>query len=201
MDPVKVIIFVAAFLLLLMLGKKLSGSGAGRDFIVPPLEGSAPPINSSAALPGSDDDEDEDAPLSTSRLTGADLPFPVKIPEIECDPDGRYNRPEFLNYYFEKTDLKNGPADPASFSDDLYLVTRDIGSNHEGHYRYLVATPAGLQGVMASERLPALYIDGQTIIVPRWDLPLILETVIKQIMKDYAEPGDKQANALPNEDA
>jgi len=196
MDPVKVIIFVAAFVLLLMLGRKLSGSGEAH-VIPPPFEGSLPqPVQSTTQAVSEDEDSDPDP----SRLVGADLPFPVKLPEIECSPDGRYNRPEFLNYYFEEIDLKNGPVDQACFCDDLYVITRDIESNYEGHYRYLVATPAGLQNAMVSERLPALYIEGQTIIVPRWDLPLILNTMVKQIMKEYAEPNDKEANALPNED-
>lgn len=48
---------------------------------------------------------------------------------------------------------------------------------------------------MTSEHRSALYIEGQTIIVPRWDLTLILDTVVKQIMKDYAEPGGENALA------
>jgi len=198
MDPLKVIIFVAAFVLLLMLGKKLSGSSDANQFAMPPSEGAGPPmIDGSTPYP---DAEDEDLPLLTSRIVGADLPFPIKIPEIERNQDGRYNRPEFLNYYFEKTDLKNGPADPSSFCDDFYVTTRDIENNHEYHYRYLAATPAGLQSVMASEHLPSLYIEGQTIIVPRYDVALILDAVVRQIMKDYAEPDDKETNALPNQD-
>jgi hypothetical protein len=198
MDPIKVIIFVAAFLLLLLLGRKLSGSGDAYEFPAP-FEGSMPPIGG-PALPVHVD-EDEHSPPDTSRVVGSDLPFPVKLPEIECNQDGRFNRPEFLNYYFGKTDLKSGPPDPTNFYDDFYVMTRDIESNYERHYKYLVATPTGLQSVLASKRLPALYIEDQTVIVPRWDVPLILETVIKQIMKTYAEPDDKEGHALPNEDA
>jgi hypothetical protein len=199
MDPVKIIIFVAAFLLLLLLGRKLSGSGDAH-VIPPPYQDDAPPVQA-IARPVSAEDEDSAPAPDSSRLVGTDLPFPIKLPEIERNQDGRYNRPEFQNYYFEKIDLKTGPVDPTSFCDDFYVVARDIESNHPGSYKYLVATPAGLQAVMASEHLPALYIDDQTVIVPRWDLPLILETVVKQIMKTYTEPRDEEANALPNEDA
>ncbi len=197
MDPVKVIIFVAAFLLLLLLGRKLSGSSEAH-IIPPPFQDGVPPVQS-ITRPVSMA-EDDDATPDSSRLVGADLPFPIKIPEIERSSDGRYNRPEFLNYYFEKTDLKNGPADPTNFYDDFYVTTRDIGSNYEQHYQYLVATPAGLQSMMTSERLPALYLEEQAIIVPRWDVTLILDAVVKQIMKSYAEPDDNEANALPHED-
>jgi hypothetical protein len=197
MDPVKVIIFVAAFVLLLLLGRKLSGSGEGHE-IPPPFQGEVPPVQG-ITRPVSVA-EDEDAALDSSRLVGSDVPFPIKLPEIERNPDGRYNRPEFLNYYFEKTDLKNGPADPTNFCDDFYVTTRDIENNQEFHYRYLAATPAGLQSVMTSEHLPALYIEGQMVIVPRWDVALILDAVVKQIMKSYSEPDDKETHALPNQD-
>src|SRR5215472_410521 len=196
MDPVKVIIFVAAFLLLLLLGKKLSGSGDGHDFSVP-VAGSMPGVESPVTPIQADQDADADS--ARSRVVGADLPFPIKLPEIERNPDGRYNRPEFENYYFENTDLKLGPADPARFYDDFYVMARELENGYPVLYKYLVATPAGLQSAMATDHLPALYIDGQTVIVPRWDLPLILETVIKQIMKHYAEPDDQETNALPNE--
>lgn len=200
MDPVKVVIFVAAFLLLLLLGRRLSGSGDAHG-IVPPAEVPLPPPVRDTPQGAGSVAEDEDTANVPSRLTGSDLPFPIKLPEIECNQDGRYNRPEFLNYYFEKIDLKTGPADPTSFYDDFYVMARDIESGNPGFYKYLVATPAGLQAVMASEHLPALYIDDQTVIVPRWDVPLILETVIKQIMKAYAEPKDEEANTIPSEDA
>ncbi|HZS27840.1 MAG TPA: hypothetical protein VFB76_11475 [Candidatus Angelobacter sp.] len=194
MDPIKLIIFGAAFLLLLLLGRKLSGSGDVHDLTAPPQDpmpsGSPPP----AILPYKDEEEDEPNP-DAPRVAGADLPFPLTLPEIKCDANGRYNRPEFLNYYFEKIDLKTGPDDPASFCDDFYMVARDVGSDDETEYRYLIATPTGLQSVMTSEHRPALYIEGQTIIVPRWDLTLILDTVVKRIMKDYAEPGNNETLA------
>lgn len=150
--------------------------------------------NPPPAIPPYEDEEDEPKP-DVPRLVGADLLFPLTLPEIKCDADGRYNRPEFLNYYFENIDLKTGPTDPASFCDDFHMITRDVESDHESEYRYLIATPTGLQSVMASEHRSALYIEGQTIIVPRWDLTLILDTVVKQIMKDYAEPGNNDAMA------
>jgi hypothetical protein len=40
---------------------------------------------------------------------------------------------------------------------------------------------------MDDEHLPALYLEDQALIVPRWDVPLILDTAVKDIMKSYAE--------------
>jgi len=190
MDPVKIVIFVVAFLLLLLLGRKLSSFSESTMIMPPPGSG----IDEPAVVA---------APRTTGKepaMVGADLPFPINIPEIKRDADGRYNRPEFLNYYFEKTDLVRGPENPASFYDDFYLLVRDIESSHTVLYKYFVATPAGLQKVMDAERLPALYLEEQSLIVSRWDFPLILDTVVKDIMKSYAEgKQDKDAHALPGD--
>ena len=190
MDPVKIVIFVAAFLLLILLGRKLSSRGESYASTLPP-EGFRPkPVAA-----------DEERPVSSKpTVVGADLPFPVHVPEIERDIDGKYNRPEFLNYYFETIDLHAGPEDPESFCDDFYIAVRDIESDRPMLYSYLVATPTGLQKVLNQERLPALYLEGQALIVRRWDLPLILDAAVKQIMKDYAAPDDKESHALPHDD-
>jgi hypothetical protein len=191
MDPVKVVIFVVAFLLLVLLGRKLS-SFSESTMITPP--------------PGSGIDEPAvvAAPQMTGKepaVVGADLPFPIHIPEIKRDADGRYNRPEFLNYYFEKTDLVRGPENPAAFYDDFYLLVRDIENSHTALYKYFVATPAGLQKAMDDEHLPALYLEDHALIVPRWDVSLILDTAVKYIMKSYAERKDPEDDpVLPGDD-
>ena len=189
MDPVKVVIFVAAFIALLFLGRWLSS------------------FSESAAMPSipgpiaSKPDPGEQSERKTATVVGADLPFPIYVPDIERDRDGKYNRPEFLNYYFEETDLILGPPDPTSFYDDFYLLVRDIGNNHTALYKYFVATPAGLQKALADEHLPALCLEDQSLIIARWDVPLILETVVKKVMESYAEQGeDKERHALPDHD-
>jgi hypothetical protein len=190
MDPVKVVIFIAAFLLLLLLGRKLSSSSESAGMVPLPEQ-----LPSQTIL-------DEDRHSSNKKLTvvGADLPFPVHIPEIACDRDGKYNRPEFLNYYFEETDLLRGPQDPSSFYDNFYLEVRDIENAHTALYRYFVATPLGLQKALASEPVPVICLEEQSLIVARWDVPLILEEVVSQVMKAYAEARNKEAHALPNPD-
>jgi hypothetical protein len=190
LDPIKIVIFVAAFLLLLLLGRKLSSFSESTMIKPPPGSG----VDEPAAVA---------APRTMTRepaAVGADLPFPIHVPEIERDSDGRYNRPEFLNYYFEETDLVQGPENPAAFYDDFYLLVRDIENSHTVLYKYFVATPAGLQKAMDDEHLPALYLEDQALIVPRWDVSLILDTAVKDVMKSYAErkhPDD--AHALPGD--
>ena len=194
MDPIKIVIFVAAFLLLLLLGRKLSHFS--ESSIATPL---GPPPE-----PAIDETPVTTAPSINRKepaVVGAELPFPIHVPEIERDSDGRYNRPEFLNYYFEETDLVRGPENPAAFYDDFYLLVRDIENSHTVLYKYFVATPQGLQKAMEDEHLSALYLEDQAIIIPRWDVPLILQTVVKDIMKSYAERRHHDdTHALPGDD-
>ncbi|MGH9636783.1 MAG: hypothetical protein ACRD72_18280 [Candidatus Angelobacter sp.] len=194
MDPVKVVIFVAAFLVLLLLGRKLSSFS--ESSIAAPFTALPEPIADERAIIA--------APRSAKKepaVIGAELPFPIHVPEIKRDVDGRYNRPEFLNYYFDETDLVRGPKNPASFYDDFYLLVRDVENSHTALYKYFVATPAGLQKAMDDEHLPALYLEEQALIVSRWDVQLILDTAVKDIMKSYAErKDDKNPHALPGDD-
>jgi hypothetical protein len=190
MDPVRVVIFIAAFLLLLFLGRKLSSSSESTGMV--PLPETRPTQTIS--------DEAQDSSSRVPTVVGADLPFPIHIPEISRDIDGRYNRPEFLNYYFEETDLLRGPQDRTVFYDNFYLEVRDIENSHTALYKYFVATPLGLQKALAVEKLPALYLEEHSLIIARWDMPLILDTVVKQIIQAYAEANNKEAHALPNPD-
>jgi hypothetical protein len=192
MDPVKIVIFVAAFLALLLLGRKLSSFGESTITPIAPLPD---PVGNEPAVTA--------APRSTKKepaVVGAELPFPILVPEIKRNVDGRYNRPEFLNYYFEDTDLVRGPENPASFYDDFYLLVRDIENDHTALYKYFVATPAGLQKAMDDEHLSALYLEDQALIISRWDVPLILDAAVKDIMKSYAErKDDEHPHALPGD--
>jgi hypothetical protein len=193
MEPVKVIIFVAAFLLLLVLGRKLSAMGESSIMPVAPLPELA--VNEPAVIAAPPPKRKEPA------VVGAELPFPIHVPPINRDDDGRYNRPEFLNYYFEETDLVRGPENPGAFYDDFYVLVRDIENDHTALYKYFVATPAGLQKAMDDEHLPALYLEEQALIVSRWDVQLILDTVVKDIMKSYTErKDDGHPHALPGDD-
>jgi hypothetical protein len=176
MDPLKIIIFVAAFLLLLLLGRRLSARE--EVYAAPPPQ---IPDFMTTAVSDAEDNQNSRKPAAV----GADLPFPIKIPELILRDDGTYNRPEFLNYYFGEIDLVAGPPNPTSFCDEFFIETRDLKDEHIGTYKYIVATPAGLQAEMESEHLPALNLGDQSIIVCRWNLNLILDTVVKDIIKTY----------------
>jgi hypothetical protein len=190
-DPIKIVIFIAVFAALLLLGRKLSSYDSSHALPGP----SIPP----AAYGLEVDEEVDEEVKSRPTVVGADLPFPISVPDIAMDKDGKYNRPEFLNYYFEKIDLVRGPDNPQSFIDHFFMEARDLKNNHIGTYRYTVATPSGLQKTLDSMRVPSLAVGQQMIIVSRWDVPLILKTVVDEILKAYQE-SQEDPPELPLED-
>ena len=195
MDPLKIVIFVAAFLLLLLLGKKLSGAEEIHPY-QPPEPVRPLPVAAQAM------EEEGGSAAKLPVATGADLPFPVALPELAMDEDGRYNRPEFVNYFFSKIDLVQGPPDPTAFIDDFFVETRDPEDALVMTYKYVACTPAGLQRVMDSEHLPSLLIEDSMVIVSRWNLPAILNAAVQEIMNDYHDSASLHAeeHALPESD-
>lgn len=115
--------------------------------------------------------------------TGADIPFPVEVPEVEYLGGGNYNRPILKNYYFAKIDLVRGPERSDSFCDDLFLQLEDPGTGFTWANQYTVATPAGLQEKLKSEPTNAILLVGTILIVPRWDVRLILKEIMDDIME------------------
>jgi hypothetical protein len=199
LDPVKVILFLAVLAALLVLGRILSSSSevhASRIPVPGPAEGSA--------KTGADDDAVVPDGSRRLPLTGAEFGFPFKIPPVTRLEDGTYNRPNFVDYHFSKTDLVQGPPDPECFFDELCLKAQDPANGHTWDYYYTVATPSGLRKVMEDEKFASLYMDGGAIIVPRWDLTNILHTVVDEIMKSYShkqhdgqEAAGRQGDGLP----
>ena len=138
MDPIKIVIFIAAFALLLWVGRMLASAGEVH----------------AASLPTPSPTPDDSAGGEETRrpvLTGAEIDFPIKLPPVRRMADGTYNRPVFLNYYFGKTDLEKGPPDPASFFDEFTLEAEDPETGQKQVFEYTVATPAGVRQVMVRE--------------------------------------------------
>lgn len=123
---------------------------------------------------------------------GAELPFPVALPPVQQLPSGRYNRPKVLNYYFSNLDLKTGPDNPRVFCDQLFVQFEAPETGATWTNEYTVATPFGLQELMDGTG-QNLTFDGTMVIVPRWDIALILRTVLDDVM-------DKYAHAEPDRD-
>src|SRR5258708_29214377 len=193
LDSVKIAIFVAVFLALLLLARRLSSS-------------------ETAIIPGPPDPPEphppDDGPRPTVRamdpnsprrsaLTGADLPFPVPPPPVKRGKDGRYNRPNILNYFFKTIDLVQGPPDSRSFCDAFLIEIQNPGDGNAWTLQYIVATPTGLQKELDAEASSSLYFENGVIIVPKWDLNGILQTVVEEILKHWGDADEEPGDAAP----
>lgn len=189
MDLVKIAIFLAVFGLLLVIGRMLAASSEVHAAQLPRPE---PQPGAASAQ-----DDSGHGDLKRPAVTGAEIDFPIQLPPVTKGGDGIYNRPIVRNYFFTKTDLVRGPADPSSFCDEFFIELQDPESQHAWTDDYTVATPAGLQQVMGSEKFDSLYLAGNVVIVARWDLRMILHTIMDEIIKSYGqeevEPGDQPA--------
>ena len=174
MDPVKLALFLLFFFAFLVVTRRLFAR-----------EKSPYPVDY-VPQPYSDAPDDY---RSTKRpaVIGSELPFPVKVPALERLPDGSYNRPKVLNYYFSNLDLKTGPENPRSFCDQLFVEFATPESGARWINEYVVATPFGLQDLLDSTG-QTLDFNGTVIIVTRWDMAEILKTVIEDVMGKYAHP-------------
>jgi len=169
----RIIIFIAAFVVLLWIGRMLSASS---DVHAASLPVPAPQPGKNPA-DGSDDKQ--------TPLIGAEMAFPIPIPPVERQADGHYNRPNILNYYFGKTDLVTGPADRTCFFDEFFVQAQDPDTRFEWTYDYTIATPSGMQKVLNEERFDSLFFEGRVVVVERWDMRVIMQTVMEEIIKSY----------------
>lgn len=192
MDWLKILIFVGAFLLLLLLGRILSASAEVHAHELPHDGASLFPVRPADEL---------DAAAQGEALTGAEIGLPFTLPPVVQDEKGRFNRPYYTNYYFAKTDLLRGPADPRCFHDDFFLVAQDPGSQHMWETKYIVATPAGLQQLMNQEQFISLYLDDPVVMVSEWNLAVILRTVLDEDLKRFGAVGDHEQPASTSPDS
>ncbi len=191
MEPVKVVIFIVAFVLLLMLGRLLSSRAEvhASHLPVPDPEHHAPQSNvyvmpaAVGSRPLEIPDDPDTRPANKQALTGAEIPFPFAAPPVKRDENGRFNRPYYLNYYFRQIDLVDGPPDRTSFCDHLTLVYRYPESDSVWENEFLIATPSGLRDFMNRSDFDSLYLDHATVIVREWNLAAILRTLMEEQMR------------------
>jgi len=174
----RIIIFIAVVAVFLWIGRMLSASSEVHAASLP-----VPAPQPGKGSPGETTDGPDE---NQTPLTGAEIEFPIRLPAVERLADGTYNRPNVLNYYFTKTDLIRGPDDPDSFFDEFFVEIQDPASKHRWTYDYTVATPSGMKKVMNEEKFDSLYFDGRVVVVQRWDLRVIMQTVMEEIMKGYS---------------
>ncbi len=191
MEPLKVVIFIVAFFLLLLLGRLLSSRAEvlASHLPVPDPEGHTPQSNvyvmpaAVGSRPPENPGDPDNRPASKQALTGAEIPFPFAAPPVKRDDKGRFNRPYYLNYYFRQIDLVDGPPDRTSFCDHLTIVYQYPESSSIWEVEYLVATPSGLRDFMNRSDFDSLYLDHYTVIVREWNLATILRTLMDEQMR------------------
>ncbi len=196
MDPVKLVIFVAAFFLLLVIGRKLSHFGELSLPAQPPPD-HEPVLQHVGSVPLA-----RSAPTPASMKggpTGAEIGFPFPLPEIQRDLSGKFNRPYLMNYFFENTDLILGPANPRAFFDTFFLQAQEPESQYTWTYQYTVATPDGLAELLEKERFDSMYFDDPVVIIAEWDLPIILQTITDEVLKNYGIKPEEKYELHPEE--
>ena len=187
MEAAKIIIFVAFFVGFLMVVKNLfSGETTYKEAGMSSSPNPDLPASGFATSGITADADQEDARRSPPRLVGAELPFPVSLPPRAADPDGKYNRPMVLNYYFKKLDLVRGPDDPRSFCDEFVIQFEEPENQAAWTNEYIVATPAGLQQLLESEGHDSLHFDGMLILVPKWSVADLLKIIMAEVMEGSA---------------
>jgi hypothetical protein len=192
MDLVKVAIFLAVFVLLLVIGRALAGASEVHASQL------SVPSNIGPGTAGPMDGHEEQG--RKPAVVGSEIGLPIPLPPLRQLNDGAYSRPKITNYFFLKTDLLTGPPDPNCLFDELNVEGRDPATDVPISYGFTVATPAGLVKTMDQEKLSSLYLENiPVVIVPRWDLQLILQTVIEEIVNGWGAPdleeGEKDAQA------
>ncbi len=87
-------------------------------------------------------------------------------------------------YYFRNTEIETGPADPADFYDELFVDLKATGSTQNWQNSIHVATPRGLDRVMAEEGWDSV-IGTELLIVRKYDLQTILHAAVEHLQEIY----------------
>lgn len=180
MESLKLAIFLLFFVAFVVITRRMFSGGPSISPYSPPY----PPVDNWQ------DEPDQDEPPAI----GSELPFPIKLPPVERNPNGRYNRPKVLNYYFANVDLKRGPENPSSFCDELFIRFEAPETGAQWINAYTVATPFGLQAVI-DETGQNLALQGTVIIVSRWNMAEILQVILDDVIEKYAAPDEEDVDS------
>ena len=95
---------------------------------------------------------------------------------------GERNNLVLLDYGFRNIDLRSGPADARDFFDELIVTFYDRSTGHRWNREFQVCTPSGIARYMQDQHWHSLRMDGGLIVVDKYDINLIKETIL--------DPGD-----------
>jgi hypothetical protein len=91
---------------------------------------------------------------------------------------------QVTRYYFRQTDTKGGPDDCETFYDEFFIDLRDPESGQTWQNTIHVATPRGLDRLMAEEHWDSV-IGTELLIVRKFDLETILQAAVEHLEEIY----------------
>ena len=87
-------------------------------------------------------------------------------------------------FYFDKTDVVPGPADPEVFADELNIELYNPDSNHAWWQSYFIATPQGLASLLRERSWRYLHAP-DILVLPRYNLEEIRRAVVSRIVAEH----------------
>jgi hypothetical protein len=161
-DATKLLVLIAIAAVIMFVARRFSESPSGHEFTPPEPHKETPPV-----VP----------------VTGSEIPFPIDVRELESEYGSAVKRPRILNYWFRKTDLIAGPEDKNLFCDEFFMEMVSDDDGHRWTAEHLIATPRGLEKMMAENNYSSFFGDGM-IVVPRYELAHIVRAVLERYMDD-----------------
>lgn len=164
-DGLKLVLLAALGGGLLALGRWSSGLGSSPS----DLPANLPTPDVASLVPGL---IPKSWPPSAEEVA-ASLPFDPSLGNIRI-----------RKFYFKKTDVTPGPADPDIFADELHIQLYDPDTDHDWWQSYFVATPQGLADILREKHWRYLHAP-DVIVLPRFDLEEIRKAVVSRIVADH----------------
>ena len=160
------------FLLLVLIGGGLLALGRWSSRLGVTRASNLPP----ADVPTPDADElRETAPKvwpPSAEEVAASLPYDPSLGKIRIK-----------KFFFQKSDVTPGPADPEIFADELLIELYDPDSDHSWWRSYFIATPKGLENVLREKNWRYLHAS-DILVLPRYDLEEIRRAAVIRIMAE-----------------
>jgi hypothetical protein len=166
-DGVKLLVFVAAVIVLLWLGKWSSRLGESSN------------ASSANDIPGAEEEELLD-PRSQPD------PFAPGADEIAASfpYDPSLGTIRMKKFFFEKINALSGPPDLDVFADELHIELYDPDSGSAWWQSYFVATPNGLSKILRDKSWKYLHAP-EILVLPRYDLEEIRRATVSRIVADH----------------
>jgi hypothetical protein len=160
-------IMAAAFVLLLLMGRKLGGGSAS-------LQAGGYP----SSFP-----EQLSAPVVPEIDPEPQPPFPVKTPHYQLQA-----------LAFKNTDYRVGPPDPTVFFDEVTFSGTRLDSGNTFTLTAVVATPRGLEKYLRDKQYRYLW-TSDLLVIERFDMEIIREMVLDYAQEMVEVP--REAHIMP----